>query len=313
MSSLLTTDTGDEAGIRPDPAPLFAGGAAGAKELALPGVSPGVYGQRDFLAVARMVRDEAGIVLPAGKAMLVYSRLAPLVRMSGLGTFSAYLAAIAQDDAARRKAVCALTTNHTFFYREEHHFQHFAKLVRPQLATRLAQGGTVRLWSAGCSSGEEVWSLVMTLLGPDRREGRMLAKRDLRVLASDIADHALESAQKGRYEAKGLEAVPEELRSLWTRNSGNDVTIAPELRELVQFRRLNLHGPWPMQRRFQAIFCRNVMIYFDQPTKERLVSRFAGQLEPGGFLYIGHSERVSGPAEALFESVGPTIYRRRPQ
>ena len=285
----------------------------GMTALALPGISPGIYGQQDFAAVAEMVRKEAGIVLPPGKAMLVYSRLAPLVRVSGLGTFSAYLAAIAQDAAARRKAVNALTTNHTFFYREEHHFTHFATVVRPRLAAQLAQGGAVRLWSAGCSSGEEVWSLVMTLLGPDKREGKMLAKRDLRVLASDIADHALDRAAAASYEAKGLDAVPEALRAAWAKPNGTELTIAPELRDLVQFRRLNLHGEWPMRRRFQVIFCRNVMIYFDQPTKERLVARFAEQIEPGGFLYIGHSERVSGPAEALFESVGPTIYRRRPK
>ena len=282
----------------------------GMTALALPGISPGVYGPQDFAAVAEMVRKEAGIVLPPGKAMLVYSRLAPLVRVSGLGTFSAYLAAIAQDAAARRKA---LTTNHTFFYREEHHFTHFATVVRPRLTALLAQGGAVRMWSAGCSSGEEVWSLVMTLLGPDKREGKMLAKRDVRVLASDIADHALDRAAAANYEAKGLDAVPADLRETWTRPSGTDLTIAPELRDLVQFRRLNLHGEWPMRRRFQVTFCRNVMIYFDQPTKERLVARFAEQIEPGGFLYIGHSERVSGPAEALFESVGPTIYRRRPK
>ena len=282
-------------------------------EGAVPGISPDVYGARDFQAVAAMVRAEAGIVLPPGKAMLVYSRLAPLVRTSGLGTFGAYLEAIHHDAAARRKAVCALTTNHTFFYREEHHFHHFANEVRPQLLARLGRGEAVRLWSAGCSSGEETWSLAMTLLGPDRVEGKALLGKDLKVLASDIADHALAQAQQARYDAKALDAVPAPLRVAWTKTLRDEVVIADDLRELVQFRRLNLHGDWPISRCFQTIFCRNVMIYFDQSGKEALLSRFANQLEPGGHLYIGHSERVSGPAEALLENVGPTIYRRRPQ
>jgi chemotaxis protein methyltransferase CheR len=279
---------------------------------ALPGISPGIYDERDFKAVAEMVHAEAGIMLPPGKAMLVYSRLAPLVRASGLGTFAAYLAAIRNNDEARRKAVCALTTNHTFFYREEHHFQHFAEVMRPAIRARLDRREPVRMWSAGCSSGEEVWSLVLTLLGPDRAEGRAIAARDLKLLASDIADHALEKASAARYEAKSLGALPDALRTTWTTDSGSDVVIVPEARELVQFRRLNLQGEWPMRRPFQAIFCRNVMIYFDQPTKDRLISRFAEHLEPGGYLYIGHSERVSGPAMALFDTAGPTIYRRRP-
>jgi len=233
------------------------------------------------------------------------------VRASGLATFSAYLAMIADNAAERRKTVCALTTNHTFFYREAHHFEHFAHEVRPVLLDTLEHGGQVRMWSAGSSSGEEVFSLTMTLLGPNRSEGKAIAKRDVRILASDIADHALEKASAARYDTSDMKGVPAELLDNWTTTSGTTSTMAPEARELVQFKRLNLHGDWPMRRPFQVIFCRNVMIYFDQPTKDRLVARFAQALEPGGFLYIGHSERVSGPAEQMLASVGPTIYRRR--
>ncbi|MBU6266010.1 MAG: protein-glutamate O-methyltransferase CheR [Sphingomonadales bacterium] len=277
----------------------------------MPGVSPGVYDERDFHAVAAIVRDEAGIMLPPGKAMLVYSRLAPLVRNSGRGTFSSYLELVRADAEERRKAVCALTTNHTFFYREQHHFEHFAAEARPRILTALSARQPVRLWSAGCSSGEETWSLVMTLLGADKREGQGIARADLRVLASDIADHALAKAKAARYAARDLEAVPKPLTDAWTRRCGTEeAEIVEDARNLVQFRRLNLHGDWPIKRRFPVIFCRNVMIYFDQPAKERLIARFAQQLEPGGFLYIGHSERVSGPAEDLLQPVGPTIYRR---
>ena len=277
----------------------------------LPGISPGVYGERDFAAVADIIAGEAGIMLPAGKAMLVYSRLAPLVRNSGLATFAAYIALIRDNAEERRKVVNALTTNHTFFYREAHHFEHFAETVRPGMIAALDRREPVRIWSAGCSSGEEIWSLMMTLLGPNKAEGKAIASRDIKVLASDIADHALKKASDATYEAATIDAVPQELRANWANVVGNSVTIAPEPRSLVQFKRLNLQGDWPMRRPFQVIFCRNVMIYFDMPTKERLVSRFADQLVAGGYLYIGHSERVSGPAEALLEPVGPTIYRRR--
>ena len=277
----------------------------------MPGISPGVYDERDFHAVAAIVYKEAGITLPPGKAMLVYSRLAPLVRASGRGTFAAYIQLIEHDADERRKATCSLTTNHTFFYREQHHFEHFAKAVRPHLLDMLAHHEPVRMWSAGCSSGEEVFSLTLTLLGPNRQEGKMVSHQDVRILASDIADHALKKASDAQYELRDMQALPAELRDNWVQPSGTTGTISPEARNLVQFKRLNLHGDWPMRRPFQVIFCRNVMIYFDQPTKERLVERFARQLVVGGFLYIGHSERVSGPAEDLLEPVGPTIYRRR--
>jgi chemotaxis protein methyltransferase CheR len=277
----------------------------------MPGISPGVYGERDFQAVAQIIRDEAGIVLPTGKAMLVYSRLSPLVRENGCGTFAAYIELIRKQPELRRKAVCALTTNHTFFYREAHHFEHFAQHVRPGILKRLDAREDVRLWSAGCSSGEETWSLVMTLLGPDRREGESIAKSRLRVLASDLADHVLVKASAATYADADLEAVPAPLRAPWTQSAGGGLSsLVPQARDLVTFRRLNLHGDWPINRRFAVIFCRNVMIYFDQPAKEQLIARFAEHLEPGGFLYIGHSERVSGPAEAMLQPVGPTIYRR---
>jgi chemotaxis protein methyltransferase CheR len=276
----------------------------------LPGISPGVYGADDFRAISAIAHREAGIVLPEGKAMLVYSRLAPLVRTSGCATFGAYVLRIREDQGERQRAICALTTNHTFFYREAHHFDHFRDTVRPQLLRRLEQGGKVRLWSAGCSSGEETWSLAMTLLGPDRQAGLALARKDLRILASDIATHALSRAVAARYAGDDLKPVPEPLRTAWTVRDGDTVEIAPALRGLVRFRTLNLLGEWPMQTRFDVIFCRNVMIYFDNPTKERLVARFAGMLAGEGTLYIGHSERVTGPALDDLVPMGPTVYRR---
>lgn len=277
---------------------------------ALPGVSPEIYTEADFKAIARMVREEAGIVLPAGKSMLVFSRIAPLVRASSSSTFGEFIKAIATDQTARKSAIDALTTNHTFFYRESHHFLHFAETARPQLLSRLHRDGAARLWSAGCSSGEETWSLALTLLGEDQVEGRRLIKRDLRVLASDLSQRVLRKAEAARYALAEVKDVPHVLRKNWLKTVGEEAVVGEEARSLVRFRELNLLGDWPMRQPFDVIFCRNVMIYFDQQTKDRLVERFAQMLRPGGFLYIGHSERISGPATKSFDLVGPTIYRR---
>ncbi|WP_395331407.1 protein-glutamate O-methyltransferase CheR [Novosphingobium sp. BL-8H] len=276
----------------------------------IPGISPDIYSARDFAAVSKIVYDEVGIVLPQGKAMLVYSRLAPLVRSTGSVSFGRYIELMRIDGAELARAVAALTTNHTFFYREAHHFEHVASELRPQLIRKLHAGQPVRLWSAGCSSGEETWSMVMTLLGPDRRQGLDLARRDLAVLASDIAPHALAKARAATYAAKDVEPVPADLRTVWSSTRGDETIMADPVRSIVRFRQLNLLGDWPMRGRFDAIFCRNVMIYFDGPTNERLVARYAQALNPGGFLYIGHSERVTGPAAAMLRLVGPTIYKR---
>ncbi len=282
-----------------------------AQFAAFPGVSEQVYCAKDFEAVRELIYRSSGNVLPPTKSTLVYSRLAPLVRASGLGTFSAYLSAIRDDPAQQHKAVCALTTNHTAFFREDHHFDHFCAEVRPAMVERLTSGGAARIWSAGSSSGEEVFTLSMVLLGTDKGEARKIANGDLVILASDLADHVLEKARAATYDADAIAPVPRALRDLWIKTDalGNGQMVQM-VRDLVRFRALNLLGEWPMRRPFDVIFCRNVMIYFDQPTKERLVNRFADQLAPGGFLYIGHSERVSGPAADRLRLVGKTIYKK---
>ena len=277
----------------------------------IPGVSPSVYSEADFRAISELIYAEPGNVLPQGKAMLVYSRIAPLVRKSGSSTFSEYIALVRSDPEQRKAAVAALTTNHTFFFREAHHFEHLAAVARPALLHKLDSGAPVRIWSAGCSSGEEVWSIVLTLLGEDRSAGLRILKRDLIVLATDLASHVLRKAEAASYPAADASALPPPLRKNWVIVQGPTAAIGPEARFAVRFRELNLLGDWPMSQPFDIIFCRNVMIYFDQPTKERLVLRFAERLRPGGFLYIGHSERVTGPAADLLEPTGPTTYRRR--
>lgn len=276
----------------------------------VPGVSPQLYSKRDFERIARLVHEEAGIVLSERKAMLAYSRIAPLVRASAAHCFAEYLDQIETNGALKSRVIASLTTNHTYFNREPHHYEHFATHVRPGLLAKAAARQPVRLWSAGCSSGEEVWTLMMVLLGSDRAEGKQIARRNIVALASDLADHAVSAAQEGHYPAEAMNAVPKALRDVWCEQSGDTLSIGPEARRLVRFRQLNLLRGWPFEGQFDVIFCRNVMIYFDDPTKERLVSRFAHRLRPGGFLYIGHSERVSGEATGMLRNVGPTIYQK---
>ena len=264
----------------------------------------------DFTAIVRMTHAHSGIVLNDGKRQLVYSRLAKQVRRRGLSGFGPYVELLRGDADARREAIFALTTNHTKFFREDHHFDHFARVVRPGLIARADQGQPVRLWSSASSSGEEPYSLAMTLLGDDRAAGARLAKRDIAILATDLAPHVLATAAAGRYPAEMATAVPDAPRRAWTRIEGDQMVMAPELTQIVSYRQLNLLGPWPMRGGFDVIFCRNVMIYFDEPTKQRLTERFAALLAPGNFLYIGHSERVTGPAAEMFEPIGNTIYRR---
>ena len=271
------------------------------------------FSDADFRWFADLIYSVSGIVLGEAKSQLVYSRLAKRVRATGCDSFSAYMALVAAEQDEQDAAVYALTTNHTKFFREDHHFDHFRDSAWPPLAARLNASGKVRLWSAACSSGEEPYSLVMTALGPRKDAGLGLLRKDFRVLATDLSPDVLQTARAGLYPQDILAAVPRNLASAWVRRMANGCEIDAGLRQAIAFRQLNLLGDWPMRGLFDAIFCRNVMIYFDDPTKARLQERLAQQLAPGGFLYIGHSERLLGAAERMLEPIGHTIYRKVPR
>ncbi len=263
------------------------------------------FSPADHQKIARIVYDTLGILLPEGKSQLVYGRVAPRVRACGLTSVSAYLKVIEEDEDERNRMLDALTTNHTSFFREAHHFEDFVERMWPTLAQRLANGGRVRLWSAACSSGEEPYTWLMAALGHDRSAAQRLLKGDLRLLATDVSPSVLETARAGRYSADTLRTVPPKLRATWV---SDRLVIDPALRDAISFRPLNLLGPWPMKGKFDAICCRNVMIYFDEPTKAKLQSRLADHLETGGMLYIGHSERLSPEVATRFDCVGRTAY-----
>ena len=260
----------------------------------------------DFAGVAAIMQADARIHLAESKATLVHSRLARRLRAHGLNRFADYLALVARDGAERAVLVEALTTNHTHFFREQHHFDHLESVALLMLREKAGRE-PVRIWSAGGSSGEEAYTIAMCLAGRDpgwTQDGKLL------LLATDLSPAMVVAAAAGRYPASAARQIPASYRTRWTRTSAEGVEIAPELRALVTTRVLNLFGAWPMRRQFDAIFCRNVMIYFDKAAQAELEARLVDQLLPGGFLYIGHSERLVGPARAQMEPCGQTIYRK---
>jgi chemotaxis protein methyltransferase CheR len=262
----------------------------------------------DFRHIAHILHAHAGIALNEGKAALVYSRLAKRLRVLGLRSFRDYCALIQGVDGVdeRQAMTAALTTNVTRFFREPHHFDHLRDVVMPGLAERARAGGRVRLWSAACSNGQEPYSIAMTVLSvlPEA------ADLDVRILATDIDPNMVAEGAAGVYSEEVLEAAPQLLRQRWFDRAGGDRLSANDtLRRLVSFRELNLIGDWPMRGRFDVVFCRNVVIYFDDQTQERVWSRFIPVMAPDATLYIGHSERVSGPAAARFTTSGLTTYR----
>ena len=267
------------------------------------------FDRSDFAFIATAIYEDAGIHLPASKANLVYSRLAKRLRALGLESFREYCALVGSEEGTQERAqmVAALTTNVTRFFREPHHFDHLRqKLVEP-LAKEVRNGRRLRIWSAGCSSGQEPYSIALSILSviPDARA------YDVRILATDINTVVLDTARKAIYPAEEMASVPADLRRSWMENTGTGTLRLDEApRGLVTFRHLNLIGGWPMKGPFDAVFCRNVVIYFDEKTQMRLLNRMTPLIRPGGYLYLGHSERLIGPAEQMFRIDGTTVYRK---
>jgi chemotaxis protein methyltransferase CheR len=259
----------------------------------------------DFAQIAALLHKDSGIHLSDAKATLVYSRLAKRLRKLGVASFADYIAMITASDGLeeRRAMLAALTTNVTRFFREPHHFEHLKKRLAVW-APAVRAGGKLRIWSAGCSSGQEPYSIGMTLLQamPDALQ------HDVRVLATDIDPVVLGKARAGRYNEDTLEGVTGELRRTFFVRDGNEWTTGEALKKLIVFNELNLMSEWPIRGRFQAIFCRNVAIYFEPHVQEKLFNRLTDTLTPDGRLYIGHSERV---AETKLETDGLTVYRLR--
>ena len=263
--------------------------------------------EAQFRRISALAYRAIGINLQLGKEGLVRSRLSKRLRELGLSSFDAYLEHI-ESEAGRpelAQMVDALTTNKTDFFREIEHFHFLREHVLPAL-TRDGRG-RLRIWSAACSSGEEPYSIAMLL----REELPSLDRMDVRILATDISARVLARARDGEYGEATLAPVSQALlRKYFTPlgpASSQRYRASDGLRSLVRFARLNLIGPWPMRGPFDVIFCRNVMIYFDKATQERLVARFWELLAPGGYLLVGHSESLTSLAHD-FRYLRPAVY-----
>ena len=264
------------------------------------------FDDRDFRRVCRLIHAHAGINLSAHKRDMVYSRLVRRVRAQGLARFSEYLDLVETDPGAEAQAfVNALTTNLTSFFREDHHFGTLAQ----QLLAAHRPGAVVNIWCCAASTGEEAYSLAITAC-----EAFATLTPPVRILATDIDTAVLETAARGVYPIERIEAIDaRRKREFFQRGNGPNAgqcRVRPALQALIEFRPLNLleHDYGLRGGAYAAVFCRNVMIYFDKPTQSHVLARIAPLLAPGGRLYAGHSESFSH-AQDLVTSCGRTVYR----
>jgi chemotaxis protein methyltransferase CheR len=262
----------------------------------------------DFAIIAGLAMRDFGLHLTSAKRELVFSRLLKRLNHLGFEQFSDYCAYVQspQGGEERQAMLSALTTNVTHFFREEHHFALLREKVLPPLIAAARKGGKIRIWSAACSAGQEPYCLAFTILDQCPEAARL----NIRILATDVDNQILQKAQAGTYPMDELKAIPEPARRYIDKIDAKSFSINAKARELITFGNLNLIEAWPVKGPFDVIFCRNVAIYFDKPTQSRLWGRFAELLTPGGYLCIGHSERVAGPAEQMLRPAGVTAYRR---
>jgi chemotaxis protein methyltransferase CheR len=269
------------------------------------------FSDQDFQHIRRIINEVAGISLADGKRELVYSRLSRRLRQLGLRRFEEYCTLLesGSDTAELSEFVNALTTNLTSFFREPHHFDFLGDELLPTLVReRSLTHRRLRIWSAGCSTGEEPYTIAMVL-----REALPAVGWDIKILATDLDSNVLATAQRGIYDWDRVKDLSEARRRRWFLKGcgaqAGQVRVAPALCDLITFRRLNLMEEWPMRGAFDIVFCRNVVIYFDKPTQQVLFDRFADRLIEQGHLFVGHSESLFKVTER-FAPLGKTIYRR---
>ncbi|HEX4024594.1 MAG TPA: protein-glutamate O-methyltransferase CheR [Steroidobacteraceae bacterium] len=267
------------------------------------------FSDEDFQRVRRLVREQIGISLAESKRELVYGRLSRRLRALGLNDFHTYLKHIEDQNTDELQQLCnAITTNLTAFFRERHHFDFLAGELLPALERNNADSRRIRIWSAGCSTGEEAYSIAMVVL---EKLGH-LRDWDIRILATDVDTAVLKQARRGVYSGERLEKVDSERLLRWFTRIGdtNHYRVCPEVKQLVAFKFLNMVGNWPMRGPFDIIFCRNVVIYFDRDTQREIISRMASLQGAGDHLVLGHSESLLD-VSTQYRLANQTIYRRR--
>ena len=268
------------------------------------------FKDKDFELLKQIVSEHTGIVLTDAKRNMVYGRLARRLRALDLGSFSEYISVVKSDEQELVNFINSVTTNLTAFFRENHHFEYLTNKLLPALLEKNKQTRKIRIWSAGCSTGEEPYSLAITLR--DFFEDH--PGWDVKILATDIDTNVIAKAASGIYTADRLEGLSPDLIKRWfVKGKGENegmVKVRKELQSLISFKQLNLLQGWPMKGSFDFMFCRNVVIYFDKPTKITLFERYADIIDSKGFLFIGHSETLFQISDR-FESLGGTIYQKK--
>jgi len=269
------------------------------------------FTKRDFDFIRCISNERTGIVVSDDKFDMFYARLSRRVRLLGLKNFSQYCDVLRNDKNGDEvlELVNAVTTNLTSFFRENHHFEYLRDTVLPYLQRVNKTGRKIRIWSSGCSTGEEPYSLAMTL-----KESIVASSGwDVQILATDIDSNVLSRASKGVYAMDRVNGIPKAQLRRWFRKGQGEqeglVRIKPEVRSLIDFAQLNLMDNWTVDGPMDVIFCRNVIIYFDRKTKEKLINHYAENLKDGGYLFVGHSESLFKICDR-FELIGNTIYRK---
>lgn len=264
----------------------------------------------EFNLIRALVYERFGINLTEAKKSLVVSRLQKTIRLLGMNSFKQYYDYLMADRTGKalETLINRISTNHTFFYRESSHFDFFRQHVLPEITTRIRQSNArdLRIWCAGCSSGEEAYTLMIEM---KEFFGSEYALWDAGLLATDISTSALQKALLGEYSQENVSHLPAYARRYFCRVGEDRYRVSDELRREITFRRFNLMTPFPFRKKFHVIFCRNVMIYFDQKTRVELLRKFYDFLVPGGYLFIGHSESL-GREQQLFQYVVPAVYRK---
>ncbi|HEX7828465.1 MAG TPA: protein-glutamate O-methyltransferase CheR [Thermoanaerobaculia bacterium] len=264
----------------------------------------------EFRLVREFMHREAGISLSDQKRSLVMGRLSPRLRALSLSTFGDYFEHVLADRDEAVRMIDAICTNETHFFREPKQFEYLQQQIIPSWIAQAADGKRrkqVRVWSAACSTGEEPYSIAMTLLAA-------LPDWHIEILASDLSTKVLARASEALWPVERATQIPENLRRAYmlrgVRSQEGKMTAKEELRNLIRFERINLNGDrWPVAGRFDLIFCRNVLIYFDAASKMRVVQRLLDLLDPTGYFFLGHSETLNMLDRV--RSVGPTVYQLR--
>jgi len=264
----------------------------------------------EFEAIAALTYEESGLQLVAEKMSMIQSRLRNRLKAVGMQNYKDYADYVSSNAGRdeRRQMISALTTNVSHFFRENHHFEILASTLNAMIS-KSAPSAPLRIWSAGCSNGQEAVSIAITLLETLKN----IQDLDVKILATDIDPNVIAFASDGIYHDRHVGGVPGGILEKYFLNSyvngEQNFKVADSVRRLISFKELNLLSDWPMKLPMQYVFCRNVVIYFDAETQSRLWPRFRSQLDPSGFLFLGHSERVADAEGVGFESAGPTTYR----